>query len=404
MSFVPDEPSSPSPPAARPRQVLPMLLMLLLGLALASWFTRWQQRRLHNPDATARPVVARGDLAADEQATIRLFHDQSPSVVFITTAQVHVDEFTLDEMTLAQGAGSGFIWDAEGHIVTNDHVIASADRARVTLADQSTWDARVVGQAPSKDLAVLKIDAPGHKLPAILVGQSSDLQVGQKVFAIGNPFGLDYTLTTGVISALDRRISSSERTSELQARRTIDGVIQTDAAINPGNSGGPLLDSSGRLIGVNTAIYSPSGAYAGVGFAIPVDTVNRIVPELIRHGRITRPDIGFVPFADSITQKFGLTGVLVRGVYPESPAADAGLRPTQAQSVVQGRRVRYQILLGDLIIAADETTIRNLDDWFTMLENHRVGDQIVLTVVRNVRTARQEEVQIEVKLDEARWP
>jgi S1-C subfamily serine protease len=359
---------------------------------------------LHDPNAIPRPVVARGDLAEDEKATIRLFHDQSPSVVFITTAQVRIDEFTLDEMTLAQGAGSGFIWDADGHVVTNDHVIASANRARVTLADQSTWDARVVGRAPSKDLAVLKIDAPGHKLPSILVGQSSDLQVGQKVFAIGNPFGLDYTLTTGVISALDRRISSSERNTELQARRTIDGVIQTDAAINPGNSGGPLLDSSGRLIGVNTAIYSPSGAYAGVGFAIPVDTVNRIVPELIRHGRITRPDIGFAPFADSITQKLGLTGVLVRGVYPDSPAAEAELRPTQAQGVVQGRRVRYQILLGDLIIASDETPIRNLDDWFTMLENHRAGDQVVLTVVRNLRTARQKELKVTVTLDEARWP
>jgi S1-C subfamily serine protease len=403
MSFVPDEPPV-SPRADHLRQVLPFLLMLLLGMALASWFSRWQQRRLHDPAATPRPVDARGDLAEDEQATIRLFHDQSPSVVFITTAQVRIDEFTLDEMTIAQGAGSGFIWDADGYIVTNDHVIASASLARVTLADQSTWDARVVGRASSKDLAVLKIDAPGHELPAILLGQSSDLQVGQKVFAIGNPFGLDYTLTTGVISALDRRISSSEKTTELQARRTIDGVIQTDAAINPGNSGGPLLDSSGRLIGVNTAIYSPSGAYAGVGFAIPVDTVNRIVPELIRHGRIIRPDLGFVPFADSITQKLGLTGVLVRGVYPDSPAAAADLRPTQAQGVVQGRRMRYEIRLGDLIVAADETPIRNLDDWFTMLENHRVGDQVVLKVIRNARTTRQTEVEVTVQLDESRWP
>ncbi len=403
MSIASDDHSAAFP-QDRSRRLLPLVLMLLTGMLLASWYGRWQERRLHDPQAAPRPVVPRGDLAEDEQSTVQLFHDQSPSVVFITTSQVRVNAFTLDETTQAQGAGSGFIWDSDGHIVTNDHVIASADRARVALSDQSAWDARVVGRAPSKDLAVLKIDAPADKLPAILIGRSDDLQVGQKVFAIGNPFGLDHTLTTGVISALDRRIPSRERTATLQAQRTIEGVIQTDAAINPGNSGGPLLDSSGRLIGVNTAIYSPSGAYAGVGFAIPVDTVNRIVPELIRDGRITRPDIGMIPFGDRMTRQLGLKGVLVREVYPDSPAAEAGLKPTQAVGLRQGARVRYHVIYGDLIVAADGQAIRSLDDYFTMLETHRVGDQVELTIVRELRTPRQSELRVSVRLDEARWP
>ena len=386
------------------QRALPLIVMLLLGIALANGFVRWQQRRLHDPQAAPRPVAARGDLAEDERSTIKLFHDQSPAVVFITTSTVQFDAFSFDERTLLQGAGSGFIWDQQGHIVTNDHVIASADRARVTLSDQSAWDARLVGRAPSKDLAVLKIDAPPGQLHSILVGRSSDLQVGQKVFAIGNPFGLDYTLTTGVISALDRRITASEKTSQLKAARTIEGVIQTDAAINPGNSGGPLLDSSGRLIGVNTAIFSPSGTYAGVGFAIPVDTVNRIVPQLIRHGRIIRPDIGMVPFGDRLTQQFGLTGVLVREVYPDSPAAEAGLKPTQTVGLRQGSRLKLRFSFGDLVVAVDGESVQSLDHWFSILEKHRAGDEVELTVVRNPRTGGQRQLQVKVRLEESRWP
>ena len=403
MSLVPDDSRDDAAPSLL-RRALPLILMLLVGVFLANSFARWRQRRLLDPQAAPRPVVPRGDLAEDEKSTIRLFHDQSPAVVFITTAKVQVDTITLDESMLQQGAGSGFIWDRDGHIVTNDHVIAAADRARVTLSDQTSWDARLVGRAPSTDLAVLKIDAPADQLQAILLGRSNDLQVGQKVFAIGNPFGLDYTLTTGVISALDRKIPSSERTANMQARRTIVGVIQTDTAINPGNSGGPLLDSSGRLIGVNTAIYSPSGAYAGVGFAIPVDTVNRIVPELIRHGRITRPDVGLIPFADAMVRQLRLTGVLVREVHPGSPAAEAGLQPSKMVGLRDGRRLGIQLTLGDLITAADDVPIRNLDDWFSMLEKHQVGDQVKLTVVRGLRTSRPSEVEITVRLDESRWP
>ncbi|MGH7811140.1 MAG: S1C family serine protease, partial [Candidatus Binatia bacterium] len=240
---------------------------------------------INDPRAAPRAVSPRGELMAGEKSIITLFKQASPAVVNITTLGVERDLITLNQYQIPQGTGSGFVWDTTGNVITNFHVILNADAAQVTLSDQSNWRARVVGVAPDKDLAVLKIDAPANKLQAIPIGTSKDLQVGQSVFAIGNPFGLDQTLTTGVISALNREIESV-------TRRPIQGVIQSDAAINPGNSGGPLLDSAGRLIGVNTAIYSPSGASAGIGFAIPVDTVNRIVPELIRSGKITRPGLG----------------------------------------------------------------------------------------------------------------
>jgi S1-C subfamily serine protease len=229
-----------------------------------------------------RVVTARGDLAAEEKANIELFRQASPSVVYITVLSRRLDAFSLNVYEIPEGTGSGFIWDDQGHIITNFHVIRNAQAAQVTLADHSTYNAGLVGIAPNKDLAVLKIDAPKKLLRPLPIGTSHDLVVGQKTFAIGNPFGLDQTLTTGVVSALGREIRSA-------TRQPIAGVIQTDAAINPGNSGGPLLDSAGRLIGVNTAIYSPSGAYAGIGFAIPVDTVNEVIPLLIRQGK-TKPE------------------------------------------------------------------------------------------------------------------
>ena len=225
----------------------------------------------------------------------------SPSVVYITTQSVVRDRFTMNVLEIPQGTGSGFIWDQQGHIVTNFHVIREANRAEVMLADKSTFQAELVGVAPDRDLAVLRIDAEPDRLRPIPLGTSSDLEVGQKVFAIGSPFGLDQTLTTGVISGLGRQIESI-------GGRTIEGVIQTDAAINPGNSGGPLLDSSGRLIGVNTAIFSPSGVYAGVGFAVPADIVNRIVPDLIRYGKVNRPGLGVQLAERSITAQLGVKG------------------------------------------------------------------------------------------------
>ncbi len=246
----------------------------------------------------------------------------SPSVVYLTSLALKRDIFSLNLFEIPHGAGSGFVWDQDGHIITNFHVIQEASGARVTLADHSVWDAQLVGTAPDQDLAVLYINAPKHQLKPIAIGTSGDLQVGQKVFAIGNPFGLDQTLTTGIISALGREINAV-------TGRTISGVIQTDAAINPGNSGGPLLDSAGRLIGVNTAIYSPSGVSTGIGFAVPVDTVNRVVPQLIRHGRIIRPGLGVRIADDATARRFGLQGVLIIQVEKGSAAETAGLRGHQ---------------------------------------------------------------------------
>jgi S1-C subfamily serine protease len=236
-------------------------------------------------DVPPRAVTPRGPLGADELAHIELFRKASPSVVHITSLGAQRDMFSMNVQQVPRGTGTGFLWDAAGHVVTNFHVIQGANGAKVTLADQTTFDASLVGAFPDRDLAVLRIDAPKDKLPPIALGTSRDLIVGQRVYAIGNPFGLDQTLTTGIVSALNREIESFNN-------RSIRGVIQTDAAINPGNSGGPLLDSAGRLIGVNTQIASPSGASAGIGFAIPVDEVNRIVPRLIRDGRFVRPAIG----------------------------------------------------------------------------------------------------------------
>ncbi|KAG8086461.1 hypothetical protein GUJ93_ZPchr0010g9975 [Zizania palustris] len=269
--------------------------------------------------ASAFVVATPRKLQADELATVRLFQENTPSVVYITNLAVRQDAFTLDVLEVPQGSGSGFVWDKSGHIVTNFHVIRGASDIRVTLADQSVYEAQVVGFDQDKDVAVLRIKGPKEKLRPIPVGVSADLLVGQKVYAIGNPFGLDHTLTTGVISGLRREISSAA------TGRPIQDVIQTDAAINPGNSGGPLLDSSGNLIGVNTAIYSPSGASSGVGFSIPVDTVGGIVDQLIKFGKVTRPILGIKFAPDQSVEQLGLSGVLVLDAPPSGPAGKAVL-------------------------------------------------------------------------------
>jgi S1-C subfamily serine protease len=271
-----------------------------------------------------------------------------------------------------QGTGSGFLWDRQGHVVTNFHVLQGSDSSVVTLSDQSNWKAAVVGVEPDKDLAVLRISAPADKLPPILVGTSKGLQVGQKVFAIGNPFGLDETLTTGIVSALGRTIDAV-------TGRKIQNVIQTDAAINPGNSGGPLLDSAGRLIGVNTQIASPSGASAGIGFAVPVDTVNEVVPELIAHGRIVRPRLGIVPATEGIARQLGVTGVLVLSVQEGSGAAKAGLQGTE-------RDREGSLILGDIIVGVAGKDVASYDDLVTALEKQKVGDTVPVKIVRNDRT------------------
>ncbi len=329
---------------------------------------------LNDPRATPRAVSARGELSGDEKSTIALFRQASPAVVNITAIGVQRDFFTLNLYQIPQGTGSGFVWDNSGNVITNFHVIQNADAAQVTLADQSTWKARVVGVAPDKDLAVLRIDAPANKLQPIPIGTSKDLQVGQSVFAIGNPFGLDQTLTTGVISALNREIESV-------TRRPIQGVIQSDAAINPGNSGGPLLDSAGRLIGVNTAIYSPSGASAGIGFAIPVDTVNRIVPELIRSGKVTRPGMGVQIADEQIAQRLGVAGVLVVDVARGSAASKAGIQPTRRDA--DGR-----LRLGDIITTVDGKKVATPNDLFLLLEKYKIGDVVTLSMLRDGKTVQ----------------
>jgi S1-C subfamily serine protease len=331
-----------------------------------------------NPAAQPRTVQPRGPLLPAEQTNIDVFRRISPSVVHITTLESARDLFSRSVQQVPRGTGTGFIWDSQGHIVTNFHVIQGGNAATVTLADQSTWRANLVGAFPDRDLAVLKIDAPSTKLPAIPLGTSRDLQVGQKVYAIGNPFGLDQTLTTGIVSALNREIESFNN-------RTIRGVVQTDAAINPGNSGGPLLDSAGRLIGVNTQIASPSGASAGIGFAIPADEVNRIVPRLIRDGRITRPTLGVGAASPGIHRALRLPeGVALVQVETGGPAARAGL-----QAFARARD--GSIVPGDVITAINGDKIDSLDDMLTALEKRQPGDRVTLNVWR---AGRQRQVSV----------
>jgi S1-C subfamily serine protease len=326
-------------------------------------------------ETAPRAVTPRGALAADEQAHIDLFKRTSPSVVHITSLGAQRDMFSMNVQQVPRGTGTGFVWDQSGHIVTNFHVIQSANSARVTLADQSTFDAKLVGAFPDRDLAVLQIEAPKEKLPPIALGSSRDLLVGQRVYAIGNPFGLDQTLTTGIISALNREIESFNS-------RTIRGVIQTDAAINPGNSGGPLLDSAGRLIGVNTQIASPSGASAGIGFAIPADEVNRIVPRLIRDGRFTRPALGISAGAANLQRALNLPkGVVVVQTSANGPAAKAGLQPFR-------RGQRGEVVGGDVITAINDDAVADMDDLLAQLERRAGGDTVTLTVWRGGQTRK----------------
>lgn len=348
-------------------RVNPVLLFVLLGMGLWLLFQTFQPSLL-DPDARPRAILARGDLADDEKNTIDVFKKAAPSVVYITSIAVRRNMFNLNVYSIPQGTGSGFIWDKDGRIVTNYHVISDANRLEVTLADHSTWKAILVGASPDRDIAVLQISAPKSKLFPIPIGNSDDLQVGQKVFAIGNPFGLDQTLTTGIVSALGREIESV-------TGRTISGVIQTDAAINPGNSGGPLLDSAGRLIGVNTAIYSPSGGSSGIGFAVPVHEVNRVVPQLIRHGRVIRPGLGITLAPKKLAGEFDLPGILILNVQAGSTAEKAGLRGT--------RQVRGGLILGDSILAVNGQSVGDFNELRDALEQHQVGESVTLTLFRD---------------------
>jgi S1-C subfamily serine protease len=339
--------------------------------------TAWRHHALEMltaPPAAAAEAEERGDdLSPEERRTIRVFERAAPSVVYITNVGLRRDFFSLDVFKIPQGSGSGCVWDTRGHIVTNYHVVAGASTLLVRMADQSEWTATVVGVAPEKDLAVLRIDAPSKQLRPITPRDAGPLQVGQHVYAIGNPFGFDHTLTRGVVSALGRELRSP-------SGRTITGVIQTDADINPGNSGGPLLDSQGRLIGVNTAIYSPSGGNAGIGFAVPVDTVRSIVPQLIAHGRLLRPVLGVHLLSDEVAARLGLDGVPIGAVVEGGPAARAGLRGTSRDR--QGR-----LRLGDVIVSIDGKKTTDTDMLLRHLEGYRAGDTVAVGYIRD-RTAR----------------
>ena len=315
----------------------------------------------------------------DEANSTEIFQKASPAVVHVTSTGLRRDFWSRSVREVRQGSGSGFVWDRNGLIVTNFHVIQQARRLLVELHDKSQWEAQIIGVAPEKDLAVLRIEAPEDVLFPLPIGDSAELEVGRKVLAIGNPFGLDTTLTTGVVSALGREI-------EAPNNRIIRNVIQTDAAINPGNSGGPLLNSLGQLIGVNTAIYSPSGASAGIGFAIPVNTVKEVVPQLISYGRLFRPVIGIELASDRWIRRYRIEGVPVVRVIPGLPAAEAGLRGFS-------RNYRGELVLGDVVVALDGEPVENNDDYLSFLESRKPGDVISVTTRRD-----GEDLEFEVRL------
>jgi len=355
-----------------------ILVAAVIGGVLVWQGRPWLEQR-NAPAIVAEPrvIAARGDLASDEKGTIELFERSKGSVVFITTTQLVRDFWSRNMFSIPRGAGSGFVWDSEGHVITNNHVVSGAAEAKVRLNDGRDYSARLVGASPAHDIAVLRIRVPERQPAALPIGSSADLKVGQKVFAIGNPFGLDWSLTTGVVSALDRSLPAED------GRTVIEHLIQTDAAINPGNSGGPLLDSSGRLIGINTAIFSPSGAYAGVGFAVPVDTVNRVVPQLIAKGKYSRPVLGISTdeqLNQLIAKQLGVKGVAVLKVEPGSPAEAAGLRA--ARSAADG-----SIVPGDIITAVDGKAVDSVARLVNRLDEHKVGDTIRLTVQRDGKAA-----------------
>jgi S1-C subfamily serine protease len=359
------------PPRRAPK--LPGLRAVLLvsaALLAITWYAlpRWSPYFQTAVAASPRPTTERGQLTGEEQQNIDIFEKWKASVVYIATSDRVMDYWTRNVTNVPRGTGSGFIWDPAGHVVTNVHVIAGAAAANVKLADGRDYEATLVGASLAHDIAVLKIRVPKNQPQPMAVGTSHDLRVGQKVFAIGNPFGLDWTLTTGIVSALDRSL-------EGDSGSVIRHLIQTDAAINPGNSGGPLLDSSGRLIGVNTAIYSPSGASAGVGFAVPVDTVNRVVPQLIANGHYAPPSLGIEVddlLSRAVARELGVSGV---AVLRASKSASASLRGARLGA-------RNTIIPGDVILAIDGKQVGTAAQLAATLDDYKVGDRVMLSVWR----------------------
>ncbi|MFO0968061.1 MAG: trypsin-like peptidase domain-containing protein [Gemmataceae bacterium] len=370
-------------PAQRSHNPVGTVVLVFLGALLAVVLV-WRLWPLGDrppgadPNATPRVITPRGDLSQDEKTNIDLFKSASPAVVFVHSTS-HARGIDLADYEI-RGSGSGFVWDEKGRIVTNYHVVKDATEVSVTLPDHSTWNVTQVAVDPDNDLAVLWTDAPRDRLHPLPIGESSKLLVGQKVYAIGNPFGLDNTLTTGIISALGRQMHSP-------SGRTISNVIQTDAAINPGNSGGPLLDSAGRVIGVNTAIISPSKGSVGIGFAIPIDVANRVVPKLIRYEKNVSPSLGIDPAPEQVLKKRGIKGVLILNVRPDGPAAKAGLRPTQYDE-------RGRLQWGDIITAIEGKAVTSPTQLNEVLDQYEVGQTVKLTILRDLRQEMEASVTL----------
>ena len=325
-----------------------------------------------SPAPTAPALTDAQLRTEDERNTVQIFTQSSASTVFVTERRVVVDYLAGRAVEVPAGAGSGFVWDDQGHIVTNFHVIQKARKVTVTLQDQKPLPAKLVGAEPRRDIAVLKVFAPKDKLsPVTLPPAGHPLQVGQKVLAIGNPFALDHTLTTGVVSALGREVDGIGGV-------TIRDMIQTDAAINPGNSGGPLLDSPGRLIGMNTMILSKSGSSAGIGFAVPVDTIRRIVPQLIKHGKVEQVGLGVrIDPLRRLERRFRIEGVVILGVIEGTPAARAGLRGL--------RETAEGVGLGDVLVGLGSERIKNYDDLYNALDARKAGEKVKLQLLREGR-------------------
>jgi 2-alkenal reductase len=343
--------------------------LIIAATVLVLWYGLGFVQRVLYTSYDPLPVTPRGDLAEFEKTSIGIFRAAAPSVAFISTIREERDIFGTGRVSA--GTGSGFVWDKAGHVLTNAHVVSGADQVFVRFGSERPLVARVVGASPEYDLAVLRIASPPFALTPLPIGSSSDLQVGQQVYAIGNPFGLDRTLTTGVISALDRTLPTA-------TGREITGVIQTDAAINPGNSGGPLLDSAGRLIGVNTAIASSTGVYAGIGLAVPVDTVNRVVPQLLARGVVARPGIGIAAASQEVAAQIGQKGVIVIETTPGGPADRAGIVGADLQRGI----------LGDIIVAVNGVEVGSVAELAQQLEKIGIGGTAELTVVRNGQARR----------------
>ena len=341
------------------------VLALVVGFAAAA---------LAPAEGQGRPVTPRGALNDSERAVIDMFEKSKRSVVYITTSERVRDFWTRNIRSIPKGTGSGFFWDEQGDILTNYHVIAGASEARVRLNDGRDYPAALVGASQFHDIAVLRIKVPANRPPPLPLGTSHDLRVGQSVYAIGNPFGLDWTLTRGIVSALDRALDNDDGT-------TIEHLIQTDAAINPGNSGGPLLDSAGRLIGMNTAIYSPSGASAGIGFAVPVDTINRVATALIATGKYAPPSLGIEidpDLNDLLSERLNVRGVFVLRVRPGGPAAKAGLRSARIE--------RGNVIVpGDTILEVGGKAVDTVSKLQARLDDFNPGDRVRLGILRGGR-------------------